>query len=355
VKEIETYSRCPYIDEGVYDAVYFGGGTPTTLSPTGFREILRTLRTDLNISSKAEITVETTVSDLTEDRIAVLKDEGVNRISIGVQTFCNKGRRLLGRVGTGQHAVERLSYLSDEGFANVGMDLMYNYPSQSEEDLEKDLEAIELLDLAGVSFYSLILREGAPLYRMMKKGKCPPLGDSNRELLFFSTILGHLKDLGFNLLELTKLVQPGRDNYEYIRIRYENGDTLGLGAGAGGRLGNMLYMNPLDVDAYRQQVNSSAGLPAIGFGVDHRYNFAYYVIGRLQFGNLKWSDLSPYDSYKYLRRLADELEREGLTVSNSGGFSLTKEGVFWGNNIGREFATTLADLLGPNASTVSID
>ncbi len=345
IKEIRTYSSYQYVKESVYHAVYFGGGTPTTLSATALREILQALKSNLTLAPDAELTIETTVSDLTEDKIAVFKEEGINRFSVGVQTFCDRGRRLLGRLGTGKYVAEKLASLLDEGFKNVGIDLIYNYPGQSEDDLEEDLRIIESLNLAGFSFYSLILLKGTPLYRMINMGKCPPLGDLKQEWRFFEMILNYFLNRGFELLELTKLVQPGRDNYEYIRIRYENGDTLGLGAGAGGRLGDMLYMNPLNVEDYRWQVSSAEGVPIMGFKVDDRYDFAHYVVGRLQFGRLEWPDLTPYNDSLCLHRLIDKLEKEGLVLTDSRGFRLTKAGVFWGNNIAREFARTLLKLL----------
>jgi len=325
--------------------VYFGGGTPTTLSATALREILQALKSNLTLAPDAELTIETTVSDLTEDKIAVFKEEGINRFSIGVQTFCDRGRRLLGRLGTGKYAAAKISSLLDEGFKNVNIDLIYNYPGQSEDDLEEDLGIIESLNLAGFSFYSLILFKGTPLYRMINMGKCPPLGDLKQEWRFFEMILDYFLDRGFELLELSKLVQPGRDNYEYLRIRYENGDVLGLGAGAGGRVGDMLYMNPVNEEDYRRQVSSATGLPIMGFKVDNRYDFIHYVVGRLQFGRLEWRDLTPYNDSACLHRLIDKLEKEGLALTDSRGLSLTKAGIFWGNNIAREFATTLLKLL----------
>jgi len=253
---------------------------------------------------------------------------------------------LLGRLGTGKHAAEKLASLLDEGFQNVGIDLIYNYPSQSEDDLKEDLRIIESLNIAGFSFYSLILLKGTPLYQMIKMGKCSSLGDLKKEWVFFEMILDYFLNRGFELLELSKLVQPGRDNYEYIRIRYENGDTLGLGAGAGGRLGNMLYMNPLDIEAYRQQVSSATGLPMMGFKVDNRYDFVHHVIGKIEFGRLDWKDLDfLHDSLDHLYQLVDKLSVLGLVQTDPHGFSLTRKGVFWGNNIAREFAAILVKLL----------
>ncbi len=344
VQEILTYVSYPYVRDGVHHAVYFGGGTPTTLSAPGLRKLLRTLRSCLKLAPDAEVTIETTVSDLTEDRIAVFREEGVNRFSIGVQTFSSEGRRLLGRRGSGQRAADKVAFVRQSGFQNVGLDLLYNYPGESEDDLNEDLDHIESLDLAGLSFYALILYEGAALHRMISSGKCAPLGDLEHEWALFNLILDRLLGRGFTLLELTKLVKPGRDNYDYIRIRYENGDTLALGAGAGGRVGSLIYRNPSGLADYRRQVKSSTGLPARGFAVTQEYDFAHRLVGRLQFGRLDWADLDPLPNADTLCSLAENLTAEGLMQADDRGFSLTREGVFWGNNIGREFATALVKL-----------
>ena len=345
VQEIESFSDYPYVTGGAYGAVYFGGGTPTVLAPQDLKRVIRALRGSLDIALDAEITVETTVSDLTPAHIHALREAGVNRISVGIQTFCDRGRRYLGRWGSGEEAARKLEELLSAGFRNVGIDLIYNWPGQSEEELLEDLEIIESLDLAGLSFYALILMEGTALHRMVSTGQCPPIGDLEKEKRFFDLILNRLLDRGFVLHELTKLVKPNRDEYKYVRIRYGNGDTLALGAGAGGRLGNLIYRNPSDLAAYRQQVESPTGLPASAFLVDRRYDFAYLLIGKLQFGRLDWADLDSLpDAKEALRPLIEALAAGGLVKTDSHGLSLTREGIFWGNNIGREFATALVKL-----------
>jgi len=166
------------------------------------------------------------------------------------------------------------------------------------------------------------------------------MGDLEQEKRFFNLILDRLLDRGFTLLELTKLVRPNRDEYKYVRIRYENGDTLALGAGAGGRLGSLVYHNPSDPAAYRQQVEGPTGLPVRGFSVHTRYDLVHRLVGRLQFGRLEWADLSSFPGlWERLRPLIEDLAADGLIKLDSQYLSLTREGIFWGNNIGREFAT----------------
>lgn len=346
VREIETYATYRYVSEGRYSAVYFGGGTPTSLPPKALQKILATLHSHLNVSPSAEVTIETTVSDLTEDHIAVFRKSGVTRFSIGVQTFSPRGRELLGRWGTGEAAIAKLNALLNAGFRDVGIDLIYNWPGQSEEDLLEDLDVIKSLDLAGLSFYALILMEGTALHRMISTGQSPLMGNLVQEKRLFDLILDKLTGQDFSLLELTKLVKPGRDEYRYVRIRYDNGDTLALGAGAGGRLGDQVYRNPSDLLRYRQHVESPVGSPGMSFRVDHLYDLANRLVGKLEFGGFKWSALKAFpnggDAIGTMHTLIKELAADGLVQTDSHGLALTRNGTFWGNNIAREFASTLA-------------
>ena len=346
IREIGTYAAYPYVSEGRYDAVYFGGGTPTSLSPKALQKILEGLHSRLNVSPSAEITIETTVSDLSEEHVAVFKESGVTRFSVGVQTFSSHGRELLGRWGTGETAIAKLNSLHDAGFRDVGIDLIYNWPGQTEEDLLEDLKVIKSLDLAGLSFYALILIEGTALHRMISAGQCPPMGDLVQEKRFFDLIVDELTTQGFSLLELTKLVKPGRDEYGYVRIRYDNGDTLALGAGAGGRLGDQIYRNPSDISDYRQHVENPAESSIMGFRVGRSYDLANRLIGKLEFGGFQWSALEAFpndgDTVGTIHTLTKELAADGLVQTDSHGLSLTREGTFWGNNIAQEFASTLA-------------
>ena len=346
VREIETYAAYRYVSEGRYDAIYFGGGTPTSLPPRALKKILAALHSHLHVIPGAEITIETTVSDLTEEHIAMFKESGVTRFSIGVQTFSPRGRHLLGRWGTGEAAIAKLNALLDAGFQDVGIDLIYNWPGQSEKEIVEDLEAIKSLDLAGLSFYALILMEGTTLHRMISADQCPPLGDLVQEKRFFDLILDELTGQGFSLLEFTKLVKPGRDEYRYVRIRYDNGDTLALGAGAGGRMGDQIYRNPSDLSRYRQHVENPAGPSVMRFSVNRSYDFANRLIGKLEFGGFEWSALEAFpngeNTVGAVHTLTKELAADGLVQTDSHGLLLTHEGTFWGNNIAQEFASTLA-------------
>lgn len=341
LREIINYSRHSYIRQGTYDAVYFGGGTPTSLDSGSLRRILEVLRDHLPLSEKAEITVESSVTELTEEKLEVFREYGVNRLSIGVQTFSERGRQVLGRRGTGEEAARKIKRLKELGFANTGVDIIYNYPEQTEEELEEDLRQLEELDAAGFSFYSLILHNRSALGRNLPQQGYYTREQEEKERYFFDRICGKFLGKKFTLLELTRLVQLELDSYRYIGIRYKNGDTLPLGAGAGGRIGNLLFQNPLDLSSYRSYVEVGGPHPLEGRLVDEFYNNIYRLVGEMQFGRLDFPGGFWPESEEPVKDILSSLVEDRLLARTSPGYELTLDGIYWGNNIADEIAARL--------------
>ena len=111
VKEIESYAKLEYIKTTVFDAVYFGGGTPTTLSSQQLEMIIKALKTNFKFTDDAEFTIETTVTELDEEKMDTLVNAGANRFSVGVQTFDDAGRKQMNRIGSGEKAYRCLERL----------------------------------------------------------------------------------------------------------------------------------------------------------------------------------------------------------------------------------------------------
>jgi len=142
VREIEEYSKLPFVQSMVFDAVYFGGGTPTTLEAEDLKKILRALKANFSFTVDAEFTIETTVTELSEEKLHMFYEEGVNRFSVGIQTFYDEGRAQLGRKGNGEYAYSKLRTIKDMGFQILSMDVIYNYPNQTLDILKGDLDRL---------------------------------------------------------------------------------------------------------------------------------------------------------------------------------------------------------------------
>lgn len=325
VEEIKEYGKLEYVKSMTFDAVYFGGGTPTTLATSDLKSILRALKETFTFTEDAEFTIETTVSELTEDKISMFYEEGVNRFSVGIQTFHNEGRKLLGRVGSGEEAFLKLKSLKDKGFKTLSMDLIYNYPNQTLEMLKEDLDRIIELDLDGFSMYSLI---------NMKETKIGDAGDSKLDEEMFYFICEYMEKAGYHFLELTKMVK--KDRYKYIMNRHKGADTLPLGAGAGGSINGLAIMNPIDRKEYENSILNFSNRMGMYFA--EGYKEVVKFKGDIQTLNLPHNESLYKDKEGYLS-LLHKLIKENMVVKHDKGYKLTNKGVFWGNSLSRELSS----------------
>lgn len=308
VKQIENYSKFKYITDSKYDAVYFGGGTPTALDSGDLRKILRAIRNYLPLTEDCEITIETTISELSDDKIEMFYEEGVNRFSIGVQTFSDNGRAVLGRIGKKEAAIEDINTVID-------------------------------LDLAGFSFYSLIINEKATLGKIIGDSKDFYERNFEREKMFFNGISKEALKNGFKFLELTKIVKPDRDKYKYIVRRHNGEDTLPIGAGAGGYIGNTLVMNSLKMDSFREEVKNIENIS--GMEVNSYYDLIKMVVGQVQMANIDLNTIEDDKNREIVKNFIKELEKEDFVEKVDDKYNLTTRGVFWGNNISNEISSLL--------------
>ena len=243
------------------DSIYFGGGTPSALTKEDLEKILKNLNTKANLTKNAEITVETSLTDLTYEKLETLMKNGVNRLSIGIQTFSDSGRKFLNRRGDGKYAIEKIKNILSHGLKNVNIDIIYNYPGQTEDDLKRDLEIINNLDIAGFSFYSLMIIDKSKLGKTLTDEQ--KKYNLEKDYNLFMKFVENLPE--FEFLELTKMVRKNRDEYKYIKHRLNNKDTFPLGAGAGGNIHKTMIMNPFILDDYKNYLTDFSNQISMSF------------------------------------------------------------------------------------------
>ena len=326
--EVRDY---PYMKAPI-DAVNFGGGTPTSLAPAQMRVVLSALHENFTVAKGAEISVETSASELSDEMIEVLREGGVNRLSVGIQTFDDATRKLLGRRGSGEFAASRVAAAIRAGITNTGIDLIYNTPGESDEVLDRDLDTLAALDVAGVSLYSLILHEKTPLYRRLDDATKEAMRNTERERALFDRIFDRLAPHGYRMLELTKLVKDGRDRYDYMEIRHSGGSCIALGHGAGGNIENYFYHNSHAV----ANISDEIRICSRGRVLRPEYRVLDSLIYALQKGA---AHLSPYSerlgvdlSHLFEKKLSAFADAGYLTFTGDL-VTLTRDGVFYGNNI----------------------
>lgn len=232
-----------------FDSVYIGGGTPSLLSERDLADLLRSLADTFSIAHDSEFTVEMNPDDVASSKLAVLRDMGVNRISLGVQSFDDGELRFLKRRHTAGQAFEALHKLGGSGFAKVGLDLMYGLPGQTEEGWMRSLEKAVSFCPEHLSCYELTIHEHTPFWDLQAKGEIMPLDDEKKSTFFLLTST-FLEGKGYLHYEVSNF-SKGEENRCRHNLKYwSRAPYLGLGPSAHSFQDGVRWWNLRDLEAY---------------------------------------------------------------------------------------------------------
>ena len=224
--------------------IYIGGGTPSMLTAEQIHRILQTIGTD----GKDEITMEANPGDLTAEYLQAIREAGIQRLSIGIQSFNDELLELLGRRHNATQAIEAVRMAQVEGFDNISIDLMYALPTQTMELWEADIEQAMQLGVQHISSYGLMYEEGTPLTAMRDDNRLTPI-DEDTENAMYDLLCERLKQAGFVHYEVSNFALPGYEAKH--NSSYWNGTPyIGVGAGAHSYTANTRSWNPDNLEAY---------------------------------------------------------------------------------------------------------
>lgn len=323
--EIDKYSKFSYIQQKSFESVYFGGGTPTTLKERHLEKILKAINEKFNISKTCEFSFETTLHNLNISKVRLMQSLGVNRFSIGVQTFSEAGRKLLNRTHSKEAAIEHLKKIKDEFKGFVCTDIIYNYPNETEEEVREDARILKDIAVDSTSFYSLQFLDGSVLSNTFSQDYYNIETDRKLHNAFVEEMF---KGGDYEFLEYTKLNRKGRDEYKYIRLSHAGADVLPIGVSAGGQLGEFGIFN------------MRANLQMIGILPPEERNRKKFN-ALFQYHDIKFSDMKRYvsdETFANLMEFFKKCESEGYMSIKPDGIELSLDGVFWGNTIADEVA-----------------
>lgn len=221
--------------------LYIGGGTPTALSAPQLEVLLDGLTKNLDLSALEELTIEANPGDLDADKIAVLKNSAVNRVSLGVQTFDDKMLKKIGRSHLEKDIYENIDRLKLAGFDNISIDLIYALPGQTMEQVKENVAKAIGLDIPHMSLYSLILENHTVFMNRMRRGKLP-LPKEELEAEMFEYIIEELERAGFEHYEISNFSKPSFESRHNI-MYWDNAEYYGIGAGASGYVNGIRYKN----------------------------------------------------------------------------------------------------------------
>jgi putative oxygen-independent coproporphyrinogen III oxidase len=228
--ELEHYGNLDEWRGRTMQSIFFGGGTPSTFHPESIGKLLAWVAATFPIDADCEITLEANPGTVDSDKFFGYRDAGVNRISIGVQSFQPRILKFLGRVHSADEARKALEIVREAGFDNFSFDLIYANPGQSLAELEADLDEALEIHPPHLSAYNLTFEEGTPFHHEYRCGRMSSLSE-DEEVAMVELIEAKLLRADLRRYEVSNYAQPGRHSLHNVNY-WRYGDYLGLGAGA---------------------------------------------------------------------------------------------------------------------------
>lgn len=303
---------------GAPRTVFIGGGTPTALSLGQLQRLFEGLRRHIDLSGVEEFTIEMNPATVTARKAEMLLQSGVNRVSMGVQSWDPVLLRLLGRVHDGPQVVHSFRVLRQAGFDNLNLDLIYGIPGQSLVQWEDSVRRTIDLGPEHISAYCLTYEEDTEFFLRMKTGEFRE--ETDRDAEFFEAGVRLLTEGGYAQYEISNYARPGRACRHNIAY-WEGADYLGLGPSAWSTVGDRRWQNLADTAAYVRAVQ--AGVRPLG--ADEIVSQATRQAERLAFG-LRMNEGISTSRLPVDQALVADLRREGLLEDHGPRVRLTARG-----------------------------
>lgn len=329
-------------DGSTVGTIFMGGGTPTCLPAALLTKVLSAIEQSFLLTSDAEISVEANPGTVDADKLAVLRESGVNRLSFGVQAFDDVLLKTIGRIHSTAVADQAVSLAKQAGFDNINIDLMHGLPGQTLSAYKTSLAHAVALGADHISAYSLILEEGTPLHSQIACGELS-LPDEDEEVAMFDFTHEYLIAHGYEHYEVSNYARKGkrcRHNLTYWSYL----PYIGFGAAACSFDGLVRYTNTTDTAEYIETVKHGASPIECSESLSMATRMAEYVFLALRTAQgLSLEDFTlrfSTDFRAYYRNVLTNLLTEGLLCENGKGYVLTGKGLHFGNRV---FASFLPD------------
>jgi oxygen-independent coproporphyrinogen-3 oxidase len=338
IREIEN--RCTSLDlaERPVESIFFGGGTPSLFPVEETARIMDALQRRFTLSPSAEITLEANPGASDVERFAALGEAGINRLSIGMQSFDDEALRRFDRIHTGDDARAAFHSARAAGFSNVSLDLMFGIPFQTPDQAKADIESALALAPEHLSAYELTIEPGTHFGALHSRGELSGLPDEDAALAMWEMRDRLLSKAGYERYEISNFARPGfrcRHNMNY----WKRGEYLGVGAGAHSLIGGRRFWNHARPDIYAENAedptsgeeNIQDKKKAIGeslmLGLRLREGVSLREISQK-------CGADPEEKYG---ETFSRLEKDGLLERSNGAIHLTHRGTLLANRVLAEF------------------
>jgi len=324
------------VDEPI-DTVYLGGGTPSLLDINQLGQ-LEMILSGYTFSEDYEFTIECNPEHINEEKIRFYKKIGINRISLGVQTFDERLLKLLNRGHTKEMIYTAIALLRKHDINNISMDLMFAIPFQTIQNIHEDLAHIKTLNVPHISYYSLILEEKTVFEQWLSESKIQ-LVENEVEANMYELTLDALKDLGYTHYEISNYAKKGFQSKHNL-VYWNNESYYGFGMGASGYINHFRYYNENKVNRYIEKVNENKFPIKNQDLIDRKEEIKEaFLLGLRLIDGLSINEVNTryqIDILDYFKEEFTNLVNKGYIEINDR-IKLTHKGLFYGNDVFQVF------------------
>ena len=336
-QEITAYSQ--KLKKNSIKTIYLGGGTPTILSGVQIYNILEFCKDKFTIDKDAEITIEANPGTLDGEKLKLLIESGINRLSLGAQSFNNIFLKKLGRIHNTQDIIDSYYLAREKGFNNINIDIMFALPDQTIKDLQITLKKAVSLKPDHLSLYNLTIKAGTEYYRKYKGGKLKlPTEDEDYDM--YNWAINFLEKNGFEHYEIANFALPYKRSMHNL-IYWQNKPYLGIGAGAYSFIKGYRYMNYENPARYIKEIMSGKLPVDNGEKLSLRKRMIETIILGLRtkdgVGFRKYKTRFGVNLNDIFSKQVNKLVNLGLLQKDDFKIKLTKRGIFLANIVFREF------------------
>ncbi len=279
--------------------IYIGGGTPSTLQVEHLRTIVEAIRREAK-GERQEITLEANPGDITQEKARAWRAMGINRLSIGIQSFEDELLQLIGRRHNAEQARQAVAIAQAAGFDNISIDLMYALPSQTMQQWQHDVAQALQLNVQHISTYGLIYEEGTALTTLLDHGVVEAV-DEEMELQMYDYLVEQLTANGYIHYEVSNFALPNCES-KHNSSYWNDTPYIGLGAGAHSYNGQQRQWNISDLDTYIQQANAHQLQPQIEQLTDEQRHIERIMLGLRTRHGVAANEIPMHKAQGYINR-----------------------------------------------------
>lgn len=337
LKEIESYRD--FARGYRVSTVFFGGGTPSILSGEQIVDLLKKIREIFILEKDPEITLEMNPGTVDREKLRAYRENGINRLSIGLQSVRNDDLKLLGRIHSYEDFLETCKMAREEGFENISADMISSIPGQELEQWKEDLELLVQTPLEHISVYQLILEEGTVFYdRYASQEELLPDEETSRDIYLWTGKF--LEQQGYRQYEISNYAKPGKESRHNLKY-WDRGDYLGLGLGAASMVRNIRMNNTRDMEEYLERCHAPKTMRKdVEFLEEPRQMEEFMFLGlrktrgvsRKEFRRIFGRELD-----MVYEKALDKCLRNGMLKEHKDRIYLSQEGILLSNQVFAEF------------------